>query len=38
MTLQEKFDLSMNLAVLLCFVGVAVFLTCLGSTTFWGDE
>ena len=28
----------LNIAVFLAIVGAATFATCLGSTTFWGDE
>jgi hypothetical protein len=28
----------LNIAVLLAIVGAATFASCLGSTTFWGDE
>jgi hypothetical protein len=28
----------LNIAVLLVIVGAATFASCLGSTTFWGDE
>jgi hypothetical protein len=38
MTPQEKINLWMNIAVLLSIVGVMTFLSCLGSTTFWGDD
>jgi hypothetical protein len=28
----------LNIAVFLAIVGAATFASCLGSTTFWGDE
>jgi hypothetical protein len=28
----------LNIAVLLVIVGAAMYASCLGSTTFWGDE
>lgn len=38
MTLEQKLNLWLNLAVLLCIVGVAAFISCLGSTTWYGDD
>lgn len=28
----------LNVATILCIAGVITFLSCLGSTTFWGDR
>lgn len=38
MTHEQQINLWLNIAVLLCIVGAATFLTCLGSTTWYGDD
>jgi hypothetical protein len=36
--MDDCLHLWLNIAVVLAIVGTATFLTCLGSTNYWGDE